>query len=39
MSEDWSRFEPFALAASGTDSGARAAEEHLGIDLGEFDRH
>jgi hypothetical protein len=39
MSEDWSRFEAFALAASGEDSGARAAKEHLGICLGEYVRH
>lgn len=39
MSEDWSCFEAFALAAHGEDSGARAAAEHLHIDLGEYVRH
>ncbi len=39
MSEDWSRFENFALAANRNDSGARAAETCLGIDLGEYVRH
>jgi hypothetical protein len=39
MSEDWSRFEDFALAAHRDDGGARAAEHHLGIDLGEYVRH
>lgn len=39
MSEEWSRFESFALQAHGGDAGASAAETHLGIDLGEFVRH
>jgi hypothetical protein len=39
MSEDWSRFEAFALAAHGADSGASAAADRLGIDLGEYVRH
>lgn len=39
MSEHWPRFEAFALAATGEDAGARAAGEHLGIDLGEYVRH
>jgi len=39
MSEDWGRFEAFALAAMVDDAGAAAAAEHLEIDLGEFVRH
>ena len=39
MSEDWRRFEDFVLEAHRDDGGARAAERHLGIDLGEYLRH
>jgi hypothetical protein len=39
MSEHWSHFEAFALDANGEDSGARAAADALGIDLGEYVRH
>ncbi len=36
MAKDWESFKRFVLAADVKDSGASAAREHMGIDLGEF---
>lgn len=35
MARDWERFRQFVLDADRRDAGTRAAEKHLGIDLGE----
>lgn len=37
--QDWSAFKQFASAASADDSGAQAAAQFLGVDLGEAVRH
>jgi len=36
MAKDWASFKQFVLAANFKDSGASAAREHMGINLGEF---
>lgn len=38
MAKDWERFKSFVLAADRQDSGAAAAREHQGVDLGEAAR-
>lgn len=38
LARDWPRFTRFALHAAPEDSGAQAAREHLGIDLGDVAR-
>lgn len=36
MAQDWESFRRFVLAAEAADAGAKAAQEHLHIDLGDF---
>jgi hypothetical protein len=36
MAKDWEQFERFVLAANRNDAGALAAQQHLGVDLGDY---
>ena len=36
LGKDWQAFKSFVLSASAADAGALAAQEHLGVELGEF---
>lgn len=36
MARDWEAFRQFALAADAADAGAKAARDHLNIDLGDY---